>query len=642
MRESCELNLESFDHKLVAIVCADVCGYARLMAADEEKTIEVMTAYRSRITELIRRHRGRLVDFVGDNFLAEFPSALDAALGAVDIQRDLRERNSELERGQRVEFRMGIHLGDVRVDGEQIFGEGVNIAARLQALSPPGGICISSPVHEQIRHKLNVVYVDRGRHSVKHIKEPVYLYELRLDIDPQQAGRTVRPRRRIAAIGGILALLLMATLLAVTWPQPLLMMVRLTGGFDLPSAPTLPDAPSIVVLPFNNMSQDPTQDYFSDGITEDITTALLRHPQLFVISRNSAFTYKGMAVRVEDVGRELGVRYVLEGGVRKEGERVRVTAQLIDATTDFHVWAESYDRNVGDILTLQSEIAEQILVAVGIEIDEAEKERIRHKPTRSLSAYDSYMRAVYHFTRFTRKDVATARRFARRALALDDEFARAWVLLGWTYAQEFAHGWNLDPALLDRADMYARKALSLDPSLGVAHTLEAKILVDRRRHEEALVPARRAIGLDPNFAPNHIILAAALAQRGNFLAALQSINRAQRLDPRSLTGVSSTYAFVLYGAGRTREAVEAWEQVRAANADIILPRIVLAWIYELEGRHDEAATLTREVLRVNPNLTAESAFNLVPTGNSFSDSESARIKAALRTAGFPAAASQPN
>ncbi len=627
---------ETVDHRLVAIVSADVCGYTRHMAEDEERTVEVIAAYRDELAELIHKHRGRLVDFVGDNFMAEFPSALDAAQGAVEMQRHLRTRNADFEPVRRVEFRMGIHLGDVLVDGEQIFGDGLNIAARLQARAPPGGICISEAVHEQIHNKLDVAYVDHGRHSVKNVKDPVHMYWVRLDVAPRQAGRTVHPRARYAVIGGTLGLVIVMAALLISWPQPLALVVRLTGIFDLPEAPALPDVPSIVVLPFNNLSQDPAQEYFSDGMTEDITTALLRSPQLFVISRNSAFTYKSSPARIEDIGRELGVRYVLEGGVRKEGDRVRVTAQLIDATTAFHVWGERYDREIEDVLTLQSEISEEILVAVGVEIDEAEQRRIRHKSTESLSAYDAYMRAVHHFTRFTRKDVAAARQFAERALELDPEFARAWVLLGWTYDQEYAHGWSLDPALLDQAEAHARKALSLNPSLGVAHTLQAKILVDRRRPEEALAPARRAIELDPNFAPNHIILATALAQQGSYLAALQSVNRARRLDPRSPTGVSSTYAFVLYGAGRVREAVEAWERVRTANTDIILPRIVLAVIYELDGRHEEAAILAREVLAVNPELTAGDAFALIPAGNFFDAGESARVQRALRDAGFPA------
>ncbi len=451
------------ERKLAAILSADVVGYSRLIAEDEAATVRTLRTYREQIGALIGEHRGRLADFSGDNFLAEVPTALDAVGCAIEIQRVLRARNAGLPAEHKMEFRIGAHLGDVRVEDGRIFGDGVNIAARLEGLAEPGGICISATVHDQVRNKLDVGYVDRGDQTVKNIPDQVHVYEVRLDPGSTASPLPARRPWRVAALIASAVVAVCALGIWMTWPRVLGLGAQVLGL--IPSdQPALPDKPSIVVLPFANMSGDAEQEYFADGMTEDLTTDLSRNPDLFVISRNSAFSYKGESPRVEDVGRELGVRYVLEGSVRRAADRVRITAQLIDATTGFHVWSERYDRALEDVFALQSEISEEILIAVGVRIDEAERARLQRKPTEDFTAYESVSRGWAHFYRFTREDHREARRLALRALELDSEYAEAFALLAGTYQVEAAQGWTLDPALLDRARELALQAIELGAS----------------------------------------------------------------------------------------------------------------------------------------------------------------------------------
>jgi adenylate cyclase len=409
------------DRKLAAILCADIAGYARLMEDDGEATVRTLRVWREQIGALVGEHRGRIADFSGDNFLAEFPTARDAVACAIEIQRVLRARNAGLPAERRMEFRIGAHLGDVQSEGERLFGDGVNIAARLQTLAEPGGICLSAAVHEQVRSKLGLVCEDLGEHALKNIASPVRAYRLRVPDAPPQAAQPSAPhpsRTRTIAFVAALAIALAGIGIWAAWPR--LLGVAFDAAGILPGEqPALPDKPSIAVLPFANMSGDPEQEYFADGITEDLTTVLSQTSTLFVIARNSAFAYKGRAVKVEDVGRELGVRYVLEGSVRRAGERVRITAQLIETASGFHVWSESYDRGLEDVFAVQSEIAERVFVATGAPIMEAELDRIRRKPTASLTAYDAYAKGMYHFGRIRVRDMAEARRWFERAVELD-------------------------------------------------------------------------------------------------------------------------------------------------------------------------------------------------------------------------------
>jgi adenylate cyclase len=633
---------EAVEHKLAAILSADVVGYSRLMAEDEAATIRTLTDYREQIAVLVRQHRGRVVDAPGDNVLAEFPTALEAVRCAVEMQAVLRARNASFPAERRMDFRIGVHMGDVATEGERIYGDGVNIAARLEALAEAGGVCISATVHEQVRNKLDAGFTDLGDQTVKNIPDQVHVYRVQSRGQSEaparaKAAQGERPRRlRTALLATAAILLLLGLGLWASWPRPLGLLIDLAGVSGPPVDPPLPDKPSIAVLPFANMSADPEQEYFSDGITEDLTTALAGNPLLFVISRNSAFTYKGRAVKIEDVGRELGVRYVLEGSVRKAGDRVRITAQLVDATTGGHLWSQRYDRDLSDIFALQSEMAEEILVAAGVEIGAAEAQRLARKPTESLTAVDALWKGIFHLTRATRKDNEEAARLFERAIELDPSFATAHAALGNTYQQQRAAGWSSDPNLLDRAEELGRRAIELDPSGAEGDITIAWVNLLRGNSAEAIAAADRAIERAPNLEFAHAARGLALGQEARFLEATRSIRQALRLNPRAPTGLLVSVAFVNYGAGRREEAVEMWERVLEASPDLITPRIPLAAHYEQEGQHDRASAMVEQILRVRTDFTVQQAIDLLPgLERAIGSARFAQYKEALRKAGLP-------
>src|SRR5712691_2392645 len=424
----------SMERKLTAILSADVKGYSRLMGADEVATIRTLTVYREVMGALIQQHRGRVVDAPGDNLLAEFASVVDAVQCAVRTQQELKTRNVDLPPDRRMEFRIGINLGDVIVEGERIYGDGVNIAARLEGLAEAGGLCISGTVYDQVKTKLSLDYEELGAQVVKNIAEPVRVY--RVHLEPRPAAPAVRQPKRLmatswrklalAALGLVLILGGGVTVWHLTFRRP-----APAGGLpsERAAALPLPEKPSIAVLPFVNMSGDPEQEYFSDGMTEDLITDLSKLSGLFVIARNSVFTYKGKAVKPEQVSRELGVRYVLEGSVRKAGDRVRITAQLVEATTGYHRWADRYDRDLKDIFAVQEEISRKIVAALAVQLTPGEQARLGRKYTENLEAYDAYLRGREYLTRYTQETNGQARQMFEKAIALDPTFALAYALL---------------------------------------------------------------------------------------------------------------------------------------------------------------------------------------------------------------------
>jgi adenylate cyclase len=602
---------EDTEHRLAAILVADVVGYSRLMAEDQDATVRTVTAYREEVELLVRQHQGRLVDFTGDEFLAEFPTALESVRCAVEIQKVLEARNSELPSERRMQFRMGIHLGDVAVQGERLFGDGVNIAARLQALADPGGICISGEVHSLVHTKLAAGFDDRGDQSVKNIPDQVHVYQIPPQSEPEESARGLvsrgkrSHRLRSVLVTSAAILLLLGVGLWASWPRPLGLLVDLAGVSGPPVDPPLPDEPSLVVLPFENMSGDPEQEYFSDGITEDLTNEFARNPFLFVISRNSAFTYKGKRVKVEEVGRELGVRYVIEGSVRKAGDRVRITAQLIDATTGGHLWSERYDRELDDIFAVQSEIAQEILGAVGVEMAAAESQRVARKTLQDLTAVEASWKGQTYLMQGTREGVAKARLLYERAIEIDPDYAPFYAWLGNTYMTEYASAWSRDPALLDRAEELARRSIDMDPSWPAGHVTLGWVALFRGNSAEALASADRAIERAPNVEWPHALRGLALSEQGRMLEATASIRRALRLNPRRPRALLMIVAFVNLAAGRTEKGIEQMERVRNANPDNILSRLVLADHYEREGRHDQASIAVSEILRTVPDFSVE-------------------------------------
>ncbi|HKA56736.1 MAG TPA: adenylate/guanylate cyclase domain-containing protein [Candidatus Binatia bacterium] len=486
------------ERKLAAILAADVQGYSRLMGEDEVGTLRLLTAYRAVTDDLIQHHRGRIVGTAGDSLLAEFASAVDAMQCALDIQQALKTKNADLPSERRMEFRIGINVGDVIVEGPQIYGDGVNIAARLEALAEGGGICLSGTVYDQVENKLALGYEYLGEQTVKNIAKPVRVYRIHRGAEAPASGR-----------GG--------------------------GEVNLPlqsPALPLPDKPSIIALPFVNMSADPEQEYFSDGITEDITTDLSRISNLFVISRNSAFSYKGKAIKVRDISREMGVRYVLEGGVRKAGERVRISAQLVDATTDHHLWAERYDRPFTDIFALQDEIVQKIVTTLKLQLTLEEKGWVVRKHTDNLKAYDAFLRGMEYLRRYTKEANTQARQMFERAVALDPQYAEAYAWLGGTYWLAWVLRWSADPQTLERGLALGQKALALDDSLPASHVLLSGIYAQQQQYDQAITEGERAIALDPNNADCYEMQAEVQNEAGRPEEALRAVAQAMRLNPR--------------------------------------------------------------------------------------------------------------
>ncbi len=621
---------DAVERKLAAIMFTDIVGYTALMAESEEKGLRARERHRELVRPLVEKYHGESIEARGDESLSTFPTALDAVNCAIAIQ-------DQLQKDADLKLHLGIHLGDIVVQGGEVSGDGVNIASRICSLSEGGGLCVSGEVYHSVRNQPNIDATPLGEHELKNVGRPVAVYALGLEDGikgRRHPARRKRSRLRVALATFAGLILLLGVGIWASWPLAIGWVLDRAGLGGAPVNPPLPERPSIAVLPFANLSNDPEQEYFSDGLTEDLTTDLARNPGLFVIARNSAFSYKGKNVRVEDVGRELGVRYVLEGSVRKDSERVRITAQLIDATSGFHVWSERYDRELADIFNLQSEISERILAALRVEISEAEARRIRGKPTGNLTAYDLVQQALSHWNRYTRKDLLEARRLMEQAVELDPEYARAWSGLGATYTVESGFGWNLDPTVMDRAEELLDRALALDPTIPGPHIVLAAVNLFRIRPAAAAVAAEKAIELAPSWPRAHYFLGVAMAQQGRFIDATRAINRAQRLDPKSPPGLLVIIPYVNLAAGRTDVAVEMFEQVRTSNTDMIIARIPLAALYESDGRHAEAQALAREILDVNPEITAEAAAGQFVT-SLLGDDRAAEWRVALQRAGLP-------
>ncbi len=582
----------SMERKLTAIFSADVVGYSRLMGDDEEATIRTLTAYRALISSLIQHYRGRVVDAPGDNLLAEFVSVVDAVRCAVEIQHALIAKNAELPDHRQMHFRIGINLGDVIVEGERLYGDGVNIAARLESLAEPGGICLSGTVYDHVENKLPLTYASQGEQTVKNIAKPVRVYRVIMDdaataLAEQAALRHIQHERHSTLVAvspspgasrkrmGVLVLaglvVIAGALAAVHYlaypPLATPHSAVVTEEAKLPALP-LPDKPSLVVLPFVNMSKDPDQEYFSDGLTEVLTGDLSKISRLFVIARNSAFTYKGKAVKVQDVGREMGVQYVLEGSVQKADQRVRITAQLIEAGTGYHLWSEQYDRPLADLFALQDEIVQKIGTTLKLQLALQEQGYLVRKHTDNLEAYDAYLRGLVYIWRITQETTARARQLFEKAATLDPQYAEAYAWLGATYYLEWILRWSADPQTPERAVALVRKALALDDSLPIAHSLLSSIYAEKQQYDQALAEGERAIALDPNNADSYQAQAQALNWAGRPEEALQVIERAMRLNPR-------------------HPPFYLWE---------------LGLAYNLTGRYTEAVTTQKEVISLSPNF----------------------------------------
>ncbi len=558
---------ESIKHKLAAILSADVVGYSRLMNEDEVATIRMLAACRDRISIRVQENRGRVVDFVGDNMLAEFSSALDAVDCAVKIQETLEQHNAKFDQDRRMYFRIGINLGEVLIDKDVIYGDGVNIASRLEGLAEPGGICISEFVYSQVHNKLDVGFVDVGTKKLKNISTPVKVYKV---VEPKTEA-----------------------------PTPV------TGAVqDQEISLPLPNKPSLAVLPFANLSADSKQDYFSDGLTMDIMTALVKIPGLFLISEISMFSYKSQAPSIRELGSQLGVRHVLDGGVRKEGDRIRITARLLETTTGRQVWAERYDRKIDDIFAVQDEITERIVEALDIKLVTGEMAHTIRKVLRNPDALEYYYRGWEALFGSTRDDIKEAQQMFEETTRLEPESSFGYAMAAW------AHWWSVDQGLsediahsLERAIELARKAEDLEDFTGLSHLVMAQIHLYKHEHDKALVAAQKAVLARPSCDLSYVAKANILTYLGRPTEVIDLAKYAIRLAPVYPPFFQKTLAAAFYGNGQYEKAIASAKKVLESDKDNLDAFLILAGAYAAIDEQAEASKAATEVKRIKPDFS---------------------------------------
>ena len=608
---------ERVERRLTAILAADVAGYSRLMGVDEEETLDRLKAHRREVVDpRIGEHRGRIVKTTGDGLLAEFASVVDAVRCAVEIQDGMAKRNADVPPDRRIEFRVGINVGDIIIDESDIFGDGVNVAARLEALAQPGGICVSRMTRDQVRDKLALTFEDLGEQQVKNIARPVRAYRIVTDAAVRQAatpalgGRRRVLRRVIAA--GTAALILLAIGAAASRrlypPHPA------PTAAGPPAAPSsLPDKPSIAVLPFANLSGDPAQDYLADGLTDNLVDALAQNPGLFVIARNATLNYRGKAVAPQAAAKDLGVRYVLEGSVQKSGDHIRVTAQLIDAVNDNHVLSQKYDRDLTNLLALEDDLSLQIAGALDVQLRGGTIARGMAHDTRNLEAWESLVKATQTYFRFNPADAREAQRLAQRAVDLDPNYLAAWQFLAFTYFDQADLGWVQDRiAALNRARQLNDKVLQLDPASAGPYWLRARLemLPDLPEYdpEAALRDARKSVELAPNDDPSHWTLGVVLFLLGHFDEAAAEFATTLRLNPHPYIWESGFHAVALSATGHYKEAVAEIEGEIAAQPKNPFGLSFRGRIEAFAGHYAEAARWFERAHEVDPASSQNALF----------------------------------
>jgi adenylate cyclase len=584
------------ERKLAAIFAADIVGYSRLMSRDEIGTLGRLKSLRTVVDAIIASHRGRIFTTAGDSVVADFASAVEAVNCALAVQEATAAGDPAGDNGEPMRLRIGVHLGDVIVDGNNLLGDGVNIAARLETLAAPGTICVSRVVRDQVEGRLDCGFDDLGEQSLKNIERPVRAYR----VGPRASGPPAGETPALPAAS--------------------------------PTLP-LPDKPSIAVLPFANLSDDPEQEYFADGMVEDITTALSKLRWFFVVARNSAFTYKGRAVDVKQVGRELGVRYVLEGSVRRGGDRLRITAQLVDAASGNHVWAERYDRDLADIFAVQDEITERVVAAIEPELYAAEHIRSQRKPPDSLDAWECVIRALSCIGQGTREANTEAEALCRRAIAITPSYGQAHSLLAWTLMRGVFWSGDLR-AVLSEIAAASDLALKIDDRDPWAHCVLGILLFRRRRFEESQRAMRRALELNPNFALAHAFLGQPLIQQGYHEEAIRSAEQALRLSPQDrLVGsyAARTTALAHLAARRYPECI-AWARTNIEKAPEELPGyLFLTAALAMQGDMAAAAEARDTVLRLWPKFSLGWSRENTPIAGEIAE----RVYKALSKAGLP-------
>ncbi len=602
---------ENLKRKLAAILSADVKGYSRLMGEDEEWTLRTLNSHRELMDSLFQQHRGKVVGSAGDSVLAEFESVVDAVQCAVEIQQVLKAKNAMLPEARRMEFRIGINLGDVIEEGDSIYGDGVNIAARLESLAEPGGICISGSAFEQIENKLPLKYEYLGDHQVKNISKPIRVYKAHIEQEGASAPapEEKRPPRKAlsrAVLAGLaLGLIVGAAVFYLIVFRP--WAPKMEGASKGMMAFPLPDKPSIAVLPFANLSGDPKQEFFSDGITEDIITALSKIPKLFVIARNSTFIYKGKAVNVKQVSEELGVRYVLEGSVQKSGDRVRITAQLIDALSGNHLWSERYDRELKDLFALQDEVTLKILTALQVKLTEGEQASFmggKFRGKEDLQTYLKVWEAAYYLELISIEGNNRCRQIAEEIKTKWPENPWGYLLLGWTHYFDLVYGTTKSPQeSLGQAKQLVQKALALDDSNPIAHGLLSHIYCYLKEYDRGIAEGERAVALEPNGALANEFYARSLYYSGRMKEAIPVFQKAIRLNPLGSSTAFCDLGSIYVITGQLKESVSAYKQALRRSPDNLFAHLGLAATYMGMGRKKEARAEAAEALRINPNFT---------------------------------------
>jgi len=626
---------KGFKRKLTAILSADVEGYSRLMGEDEEATIRTLTTYRNTIAKLVQQYRGRVVDSPGDNILSEFTSAVDAVNCAVEIQRELAERNAGLPYNRKMEFRIGINVGDVVQEEERIYGDGVNIAARVESLAKAGGICISGRAYDQVENKLGLEYENLGEHQVKNITRPIQVYRV-LFYPGAAAHRVIRAKRILrkkwlwVTVSSLFILLIIVV--GLYWkyfylPAP----IEIDPGSKI--ALNLSEGPSIAVLPFDNMSKDPDQEYFCDGIAENIISVLSHIPQLLVIARNSTFAYKGKSINVQQIGHELGAQYVIEGSIQQFDDRIRITVQLIDTKSGHHMWSERYDRELKDIFKLQDEIAIEIAKAMQIHLTEGEITKTRFENIPDLQTYIKVLKALEYWRQNTKESNIIVRKEAEELVALNLEISEFYALLGVVYLQGIQLGTcEYDLICFGKATEATRKALSLDANNSDAHSLASYLFTMRKEYEKAAAEAKKAIMLNPNSADAYWSLGLTYILSDRSVEAIGVLKKAIRLNPIPPVDYLHSLGWAYRVSKQYGKAIETFKKCLRREPNYWKAYLGLALSYTFLGREEEARAAVKEVLIFYPGFSLELFKKLSPYKN---QAELDLAVEALRKAGVP-------
>jgi adenylate cyclase len=623
------------ERRLTAILSADVKGYSALVTDDDEATVVTLKTYRALMSNLIAQFHGHVVDSPGDNLLAEFASVVDAVRCALAMQGELHSRNLMLAESRRMLFRMGITVGDVVVDGGRLYGEGVNVAARVESLAAAGGICLSGNAYEQVVNRLDLDVEYLGEQHLKNIARPVAVWRIQAMHDARSPGQMTisdpAPKTQTATwskrIGNPRFLLSFAAMVAVilivifatnAWPPHTTTDGVMRAGNDGMAAPLrLPDKPSIVVQPFANLSNDPTQDYLSDGITEDLTTDLAKLAGMFVISRSTAFSYKGKSIAAPDLGRELGVRYVLQGSVQKVGERLRISAQLLDTIGGQHLWVERYDRPAADIFAVQDEVRRKIVTALKVNLSADEQRRFQRAPTANLEAYDLYLQGqdVFARARIELKPelMGEARRLYEQAIALDADYAAAYLAIGLTHHMEYFYGWTAEPDFpVERVRQLTEHAFALDNSLPGVHARLGTIHQWTGAHEAAVAELELETALHPSDANAWNSLGLVLSFAGRGRDAARAYDHAVRLSPRYPGFWAGNMAIAYRSANRSADAYRVLKDGTLRSPNYLTNHLVLAALLGEDGYQAEARAEVAAILRISPNYTVADARKRFP------------------------------